>query len=235
MRLGTRLAAAGGALALTAAALPAPVAAQAWIGLMVGDMIARGQQAAAEHACMMGTPLPASETDETRAPAASAMAGYWRTVAPGGPRDVAGVFEGDRDGVWSDGATSFKRARKVVVTDRFAVPGAALDTAPQWLQRTGDGVHVRALWLVRGGAGEPLGGYTVTYRRNLGRWHLRRIELVDAGALPPAPALYCHKEGDVAPYQLAFAESEKKRLEREAEKARKKAEKARLAAERRGG
>lgn len=208
-------------------ACPVPVQAQAWIGEMVGNMMAASAARAREHACMMGEAPPAKEIDEVRAPAEQAIAEYWRAAAGGGPRDITPVFKSDNDAAWIDGATRLNRKQMTAVTDRFAgTSGASLDTKPQWFIRTSDLADVRGVWLVRDRSGMPIGAYSAAFRRNLGTWHLRSVILLPGDPAPVAPAQYCHKEGDVAPYQVAFAESERQRAERRAEKERRRQERA---------
>lgn len=213
-----------------ALSLGSAASAQAWIGQVVGDMMARQQAAAQEHACMMGTPLNMNEVEETREPARLAMAKYWGVVSAGGERDINPVFEGDKDGRWVLGERELRQGKAVLVSDPLALPGAALEAEPVWLLRSGDGVHVRALFRVNGADGKVLGGYDVTLRRNLGRWHLRRLVVAEGASLPPTLAQYCHKEGDVAPYQVKFAQFQRLQAIKQAEKAARKAAKAAAAA-----
>ena len=217
--------AASGLLLTCTFALSAPAIGQAWIGLVVGEMMARGRAAQQEQLCMLGSAPPPGEVSEVRQPASLAMGKYWAMVSLGGERDIASVFEGDSDAGWSDGTRVLKKAKAMPVNDRFAVAGAQFESDPAFLMRSGDGTLVRALFRVKDASGAALGVYDVTLRRNLGRWHLRRVELVDAAVAPEGIEQFCHKEGDVAPYRAAYAENARKKAARDDEKTRLKAAK----------
>src|SRR4051812_41060618 len=89
-----RLAAA--VFSLTAAA---PGFGQAWIGGVVGNMMA----GAAEERCMSGTPLPEKEIAEAREPALRLMQLYWEKASATDKADVSAAYHESGKAEWKMG------------------------------------------------------------------------------------------------------------------------------------
>lgn len=203
---------------------------QAWIGQMVGDMIARQQAAVQEQACMTGAPMPDSEVAETRATALAAMSGYWGAVSVGGTANVAPYYQIDKKAKWVSGSTIVPLAGLSRVTDPFAVGGATLDTNPLAFFRAGDGSTVRGQWAVRRSDGGLVGTYDAGFRRAAGAWKLVDLTLIPATSYVEPLVQYCHKAGDVLPYRVSWTTSQRSYLEARATKLEAKAVKAQAAA-----
>lgn len=204
---------------------------QAWIGQVVGDMIARQQAAIQEHACMTGTPMPDSEVSETRATALAAMNGYWVAVRAGGASNVSPYYQPDKKAKWISGSTVVPLAGLTRITDPFAVEGAALDPNPLAYFRAGDGSTVRGQWAVRRGDGSLVGSYDAAFRRVAGTWKLVELTLIPAKTYVEPLVQYCHKPGDVLPYRVSWTTSQRRYLEGRAAKLEAKAAKAQAAAD----
>lgn len=212
-------------------AASAPAHAQAWLGQVVGDMIAREQAAIQEQACMTGTPMPDSEVAETRATAQAAMSGYWGAVSAGGAANVAPYYQFDKKAKWVSGSTVVPLAGLARVTDPFAVSGASLDARPLAYFRAGDGSTVRGQWAVRRGDGSLVGTYDAGFRRAAGAWKLVELTLIPATTYVEPLVQYCHKAGDVLPYRVAWTTGQRSYLETRATRLEAKAAKAQAAAD----
>lgn len=189
-----------GAAALFAAQ-PSCAHAQIWIGLVVGDMVARENAAAAEAACMNGTPMIASEVVEARQPAIETMRGYFADARAGA--SFAGRFHLDKRTRWSFGGAHADMAGLAMQRDPFAGAGGALAAEPLGFARAGDGRSALLQWRVEGAAGAPIGTYTGLYARKAGLWRLSQLTLTSASAYAAPVVQYCHAPGDVMPYRLA--------------------------------
>lgn len=223
--IGRALAAAAGLLALQ----PGSAHAQIWIGQIVGEMMAQGQAAAREQACMNGTPQPDKETDEVRQPALSAMTGYFE-AAKGGGAPLSSQFHLDKHSRWTNGTVSASVVDIDRQSDPFAHGGLALDTASIGFLRAGDGSSALGQWTVHDASGATMGTYTAVLTRKLGVWRLSTLELTPARTYIDPVVQYCHKPGDVLPYRLTSTASMREWAEKRLAKAEAKAEKAEQAA-----
>jgi hypothetical protein len=216
---------------LGAAMVVAQVAqAQMWIGLMVGDMMARGQAAETERLCMIGTPMPDAEIEEARKPSLLALQGYWQTVSNARPANVSAHFNLTSKTRWVNGAMVLPMAGLAAVSDPFAASKLVFDEAPMAFVRAGDGASAAAQWAVRDRAGKRSGTYQARFTRAAGVWRLSELELVGAATYVDPLVQYCHKRDDVLPYRLSSAEWLKTHTAKRAAKAGEKAAIARTAA-----
>ena len=99
----------GISLATALLAQPGSASAQAWIGQIVGDMMAREAAYAAEMRCMAGEAMPPNEVAEARDPAPALMRGYWTAVSAG--QSPAAAFQINRKTSWTSGSTVLHQAR----------------------------------------------------------------------------------------------------------------------------
>jgi hypothetical protein len=193
-------------LALSLIAVATPAYPQAWIGQVVGNMIAQQQAWAAEQACMTGTAMPDVEVTEARPSTLTSMRGYWDAVKAGGPSSVTSQFHVSKKSAWINGATKVAIVAGAKVTDPFALPGAQLAAEPLRYFRSGDGASVRTQWEVRGGSGELIGTYDVELRRGGSTWRPFEMKLVPANQYVEPLVQYCHAVGDVMPFRLRSTE-----------------------------
>jgi hypothetical protein len=217
-------------LALSLVAVATPAYSQAWIGQVVGNMIAQQQAWAAEQACMTGTAMPETEVNEARPTTLASVRGYWDAVNAGGSSTVASHFHVSKKSVWVSGATKVAIVPGVKVTDPFALPGAQLAAEPLHYFRSGDGASVRTQWEVRGGNGDLIGTYDAELRRGGSTWRLFELTLVPANQYVEPLVQYCHKAGDVMPFRLSSTEAAMNYTAKRAAKMAAKAEKAEAAA-----
>jgi hypothetical protein len=194
------------ALVLSLATIATPAFPQAWIGLMVGDMIAQQHQAAMEHACMTGTPMIETEVAEARPTTFSSMRGYWDAVKSGGPAVVQPYFHVHKKSAFIGGPTKIAITPTTKLSDPFAVSGAILAAEPMRYFRSGDGVSVRFQWEVRDTATNLVGTYDAELRRGGATWRLFELRLIPAKDYVEPLVQYCHKVGDVMPYRLTSTE-----------------------------
>jgi hypothetical protein len=195
-----------GAVALAAA----PAFGQAWIGTMVGNMVAQ----AAEARCMSGTPLPEKEIAEAHEPAVRMMQLYWSRAAAADKADISAAYHPSGKAEWKMGDRTVRRCGLVAIEDRLArAPGAALAGEPIAFVRAGDSGGARGLWLVGGAGG---GYYLAEFKRQAGVYKLASIQLYAGGAAVPAVTQYCHKAGDIEAYRQRMAEAAAKRAARKA-------------------
>ena len=212
--------------------------AQAWIGQVVGNMIAQQQAAQQEAACMGGAAMPDSEIAETRASTFTAINGYWNAVRGGGAADVASFYQGDRKVSWTARGTTLSDAALHKVTDPLAQSGAVLDAQPTAYFRSGDGSSVRGQWAVRRADGRMIGTLDAAFRRAAGIWKLSDLTVYPATEYVEPLVQYCHRVGDVLPYRIASSGHMRDYLVKRADKMKAKADKAMAAAdqaETRGG
>jgi hypothetical protein len=219
-----------GVLALSLIAVATPAYPQAWIGQVVGNMIAQQQAWAAEQACMTGTAMPDSEVAEARPTTLSSIRGYWDAVKAGGPSTVIAHFHVSKKSVWTNGATKVAIVPTAKVTDPFALPGAQLAAEPSRYFRSGDGASVRTQWEVRGASGELIGTYDAELRRGGSTWRLFDMKLVPANQYVEPLVQYCHAVGDVMPFRLRSTEATMTYTAKRAVKMAAKADKAEAAA-----
>lgn len=142
----------------------APAHAQAWIGQVVGDMIAQQQAMALEQACRMGTPMPPEEINETRASALASINGYWAAVRQG-TANVTPYFHPDSKSKWIAGGKTLGAAALTRIADPFARDDASLDASPIIYFRAGDGRTVGGQWAVRRADASLIGTYVALFRR----------------------------------------------------------------------
>lgn len=219
-----RIAAAGMALAIGFA--PATASAQAWIGLMVGQMMAEGQAYQQEIACMSGTPMIDKEVLEARQPAIDTMTGYYAAAQAGKP--LTPSYNLDKRSRWISGDVTAEPMKIDAQRDPFAAPGHALTAEPLGYARAGDGQTVWGQWAVtRDGA--RAGTYTGVFTRKDGRWKLRTLTLTPASQYADPVVQFCHKPGDVMPYRLVSTRSSREIFEKRLAKTEAKLAKAQAA------
>jgi hypothetical protein len=189
-------------LVLSFATIATPAFSQAWIGLMVGNMMAQQQQAAMEQACMTGTAMIESEVAEARPTTLASMRGYWDAVRSGGPAVVQPYFHVHKKSAFIGGPTKIIITPTTKISDPFAVSGAILAAEPMRYFRSGDGVSVRFQWEVRDATAKLVGTYDAELRRGGATWRLFELRLIPAQDYVEPLAQYCHKVGDVMPYRL---------------------------------
>lgn len=216
--------------------LAGPAQAQAWIGLMVGNMMAQQQAYQEEMACQAGTAMVPKEVAEAADPAPALIQGYWSAVQ-GGQAPLAS-FIVDKNARWTAGATVLDQKTLAAIKDPFAQSGNSLNIQPVALVRAGDGASAQAQWQVRDSAGKLVGTYNAVLRRRAGTWLLSSLELVDNKTWVDPVVQYCHKPGDVLGYRLtntrsvaAYAEKRLAKAQKKEAEARAKADKAKAEAE----
>lgn len=209
----------------------APAIGQAWIGQIVGDMIAREQAAQQEAACRAGQAMPDSEIAETRASAYAAIDGYWKAVGGGAPADVSPFYQADRKLSWVGGGITLNAAGLRNVIDPLAQQGAALDARPLAYVRAGDGSTVHGQWAVRRADGHLIGTLDAHFRRASGQWKLTDLTVYPATEYVEPLVQYCHSVGDVLPYRVESTTQARAYLVKRADKLKAKADKAQAAAD----
>ena len=207
----------------------APAHAQAWIGQVVGDMMAQQRAIELEQACRTGTPMPPDEIDETRASTRASINGYWNAVRQG-TANVVPYYQPDGKAKWIAGGKTVGLAGLTRVTDPFVGNGAALDATPIAYFRAGDGRSVGGQWVVRNADSSLIGTYDALFRRTEGVWRLSELSLIPAGSYVEPLVQYCHTVGDVLPYRVSWTTRQRALLEARAAKLEAKAAKAREAA-----
>ena len=201
-----RLGVAGLAAALSAAT-STPVVAQAWIGQVVGDMVAQQQAAANEAACMRGEPPVEDEILEARLPANAKMQAYFSAMQAGSvPRSQ--FFALDRHAAWRDGDTNLDRDDLDQGSDRLATPGMTLDREPFQFFRSYSDASAYGQWPVRDEAGTVAGVYNAFLVRKLGVWKLRSIVIEGAEEYSGPVYQFCHEPGDVLPHRIEQSSSQ---------------------------
>ncbi|MEP5936730.1 MAG: hypothetical protein ABJ239_00225 [Erythrobacter sp.] len=190
------------AAALFAAAVPvSPVQAQAWIGQVVGDMMAQQAAAAAEASCMAGEAPVADEIVEALTPSNQHLQSYFSAMqSGGGPRSA--FFAIDKRTAWTHGDVSLDRNSIDQGSDSLAVAGNTLDSEPFDFVRSFSDATAYGQWPVRNEAGQIVGVYNAFFVRKLGDWKLRTLTLEDTEQYSGPIAQFCHKPGDVLPYRL---------------------------------
>ncbi len=219
------------AFCLAAMMTSGPAQAQAWIGLMVGNMMAQQQAALQERNCMMGIPMPEKEINEARKPGLEIMVSYWTHVKGGGISDASADFHLDKKTRWFTVTQSADLAHLNAITDPFAAARLTFDPDPLAFFRAGDGQSAAGQWIVRDGQGKRSGTYNASFKRHMGVWKLTALELVSGKDYVDPLLQYCHKVADVLPYRLSNAAWLRSFAQKRAIKAETKAaEAARLAA-----
>lgn len=213
-----------GLAASALALLPGTAHAQAWIGQVVGNMIARENAAATEYACMNGTPMPDGEVIEARQPAIGTMNGYFAAARDGSP--VASHFHLDKHSRWISRDASLSMAGIGSLKDPFASAGLALDAAPLGFVRAGDGASALGQWAARDAAGAQAGIYTGRFLRKGGVWRLSTLELTGPDRYVDPVVQYCHAAGDVMPFRLTNTRRIREALEKRVAKTEAKAKEA---------
>ena len=213
-------------LPMLAAVASEPANAQAWIGEMVGNMIAQEQAAQREAACMGGAAMPDSEIAETRASAFAAMNGYWNAVRSGAPADVTPFYRDDRKASWRSGGSALDGVALHKLTDPLAQSGAVFDATPLAYFRSGDGSSVHGQWAVRRADGKLIGTLDAAFSRTAGQWKLSDLTVYSATEYVEPLVQYCHKVGDVLPYRVASTTQARDYLVKRADRLKAKADKA---------
>ena len=190
-------------------------AAQAWIGAVVGNMVAQGNEAA----CLAGRAQSAEELAEARMPAIEATRRYWTAAHAADGADVSASFQPSGKSVWRLNGNERKGKGLSAVTDPIARRATSLDREPLSFVRSGDATDAGAVWSARDASGAVVGYYRAHYRRVAGAWKLSVLEVTDAAHQPAPATQFCHKPGDVEAYQAKLAEAEARRAAKKARKA----------------
>ena len=188
---------AGVALACTAG----PVHAQAWIGQMVGDMMAQQQAAANEAACMGGAAPEDKEIEEALVQANGAFQSYYEAQQSGSAARSA-FFAMDSKARWTHGETVLKKSNLDSSTDFLAKAGLKMDPQPFAFYRSYIDAKAMGQWPVRDEAGSVVGVYNAFFVRKLGGWKLRQLTLEEAAEYSGPVTQFCHEPGDVLPHRL---------------------------------
>ncbi len=217
---------------LAAAALvtfPAAAQAQAWIGQIVGNMMAQQAAYAQEVACMTGTPMVEKEVAEASAPAPGLMRSYWQAVNAGTAPTSAFLI--DKKTRWIAEGKELSQANLNTLVDPFARSGGSLVEAPIGFARAGDAQSALGQWEVRDGAGKRIGTYQALLRRKGGQWLISALTLVGRKEWADPVVQYCHAPADVLPYRVAAAKLDLERAIKQEAKAQAKAAGAQAKAE----
>lgn len=215
-------------------AIAAPASAQAWIGQVVGNMMAQQAAAAAEAACMGGGAMTASEVDEARAPANALMHAYFVGMAGGGAKRSS-FFALDRQTRFTAAGKTADQTAIDAPAEPVAGRGLVLDAAPLTFFRSGMDATAVGEWAVRDAAGAAAGVYTGFFVRKLGEWKLRTLRFDEPAEYDGPVVQYCHAPGDVLPCRLASGERMVAWNEKRLAKAEAKAASAAANAEAAGG
>ncbi|MEL7446831.1 MAG: hypothetical protein AAGK02_13655 [Pseudomonadota bacterium] len=197
---------AAGAVALTTLSIPQNARAQAWIGQVVGDMMAQQQAAIARAECMNGASPETKEIEEALVSANNTMQGYFAgQQSSGDPRSE--FFAVDKHTAWTHGNATLSRVNIDQGTDALAAAGMSIDTEPFAFYRSY--LHARATgqWPVRDATGQVTGVYTAYFVRKLNTWKLRTLTLEDASAYSGPVVQFCEAPGDVLPHQIESSAS----------------------------
>lgn len=198
--------------------LPGAAMGQAWIGEVVGNMMAQQAAAARERACMNGQAMNDAEIAEASAPAPAVVRAYWEAMQAG--RSPAEQFILNARTRWTGGGQTLDRNGLARIRDAFAIRGNQLAEQPLGFVRAGDGQSALGQWQVSDSADRPVGIYQILFRRQQGRWLIASMELVDARSWVDPVVQYCHQQGDVLPFRLRNAEQALAYAERRAARAR---------------
>jgi hypothetical protein len=192
-----------------AAAVAAPLNAQAWIGGVVGDLMNRGDMKWCYDGSAKHNPkLFAEQTPQ----ADRAMAKYLGLARAGG--DLGKMFMGTRehrvmliDGVRVDPATA---------RDPWAAEIARLDPLGYILSNDTQNIHGH--WRAVSSNGTTLGTYDVLLRAGVGGYHIRHVTLLSAGLAMQTDELkpFCIEPGDVEEWQAAKAQRDAEKAARAA-------------------
>ena len=194
----------GGFALLASAIAPSQAYGQAWIGLMVGDMMAQQHQAMMEAQCMNGVPMKDVKVEDAQAPSIAMMQDYWRTVSASSTANVSTHFHPDtKRARWASGGVTKALAGLTAVSDPFPRASLVMDRAPVAFFRAGDGQTAAGQWIVRDAAGKRGGTYNAIFDRKAGVWKLQQLDLVDGKTYAPTLLQYCHKLDDVLPYRVS--------------------------------
>jgi len=160
----------------------------------------------AEHACMMGEPLPMREVDATRGYTSTSMASYALALGTSGRQaNVQRAWQsGDSSGRWRSGGIEIGYNRLTNVTDPFVAAGGRIDPAPIAYVRSGDGELVEGLWTAHNSAGSLAGVYDATFTRVEGVWRLHSLTLFQPSEAPGGLVQFCHRPGDVEAYRAQW-------------------------------
>lgn len=219
----------GAAAAGLAFAVSAPAHGQAWIGQVVGNMMAQQQAAAAKAACMSGAPMAAEEVAEARAPANALMQAY-RTATSAGSAPRSSFYALDKKARFAAGGTSVDRTALDEPAEPLAQAGYVLDAEPFGFVRSGLDATALGQWALRDAQGKVAGVYTAYFVRKLGEWKLRTLAFETPAEYAGPVEQFCHAPGDVLPYRLETGERMTAHHAKRLAKAEAKAEKARAKA-----
>ena len=181
--------------AVLAAALlgTAPVAhAQAYIGIIAGQMAAQQQAAAAEAACRAGKPASERAVTTLLDRMNRVMAAYFALTPKSDDHAIWRIFSRKVTGVrWLDAADPIPPDR---LGDHLAPPASAPVVTSAVVG--GDAMSGRGVWSVTGPDGAPL-VYAVDFYSEPHGWAdfasgLRITRLSVSSASPPAPGAFCH-------------------------------------------
>ena len=229
-----------GAVMAAALAHAGQAEAQAWIGQIVGDMMARQAAYAAELRCMAGEAMPPNEVAEARDPAPALMRSYWAAVAAG--QSPAAAFQPGSKTRWTSGSISVPSAGVGKVSDPFARAGMTFSDTPIGFVRAGDGQSALGQWLIEDRPGHRGGLYQALLRRQGGVWKLSALDLIDARGWVDPVVQFCHSPGDIIPFRVAQSATAVERAVRrevnaanKADQTRRKAQAAAAALERSPG
>lgn len=176
---------------------------QAWIGEMVGNMMAQQQAAAERHACYMGGTMEASEITEALGPTNDLMQRYFAAMQAGSAQRSS-FYALDKRARWRFGGEELGQAQLDTPAEPFAASGMVIDAQPHAYVRSGMNAFTLADWQVRDADGVLVGTYTGYFVRQLGEWKIRELTLTPASEYVEPVRQFCFVPGDVMPYRLDY-------------------------------
>jgi len=174
---------------------------QAWIGQIVGDMMAQQQAAENTRLCRTGSSPVEKEIIEAQTPANATMQAYFAGQQNGtAPR--SSFFAIDKHTAWSHDGKSLDQVSIDQGTDGLAAQGNVIAEQPYAFYRSF--LHARAIgqWPVRDEAGNVIGVYNGFFVRRQGDWILRKLTLEDADDYSGPVEQFCDEPGDVLTYRI---------------------------------
>lgn len=188
------------------------------IGQFAGQMAAQ-QAAAAEEACMSGTPLMGKKRLKRVTAASKPVQAYWKAVTSGKPANLASlaatgtplpevkanfVQEGNAFR-WTPTLQPQDRAALSAWLDPFVASGYSLAPASFGTTLAGDGKSATIIWPLLDQSGRTRARYAFRLVWQGSGWRMTGLDLHGPGQFIEPPAQYCHAEGDVTRHLITKA------------------------------
>ncbi len=176
----------GSLLVIAAGLLSTGANAQAWLGLMVGEMAAQQAAAAREEQCRKGVPADPSDVKSSNKRADKLMDSYFALTSKSSKRDIAALFDSEhKDASWKDDNGP------VAITDLGAQLDELSDKHTKILAVVGgDNQTMRMIWSVGEGTDTVYYGVDIingSFWNNSHIWHMTVSK-----TQPDTPPAYCH-------------------------------------------